>query len=516
MRPVNGTPLFRLYAQRRRHHLERLDAAAAQARELRRLVTQARLTRFGRDHRFEKIDDISDYQRRVPLRRYEDFLAEYWRQPFPQLTDVTWPGRIPFFALSAGTATGESKTIPVSRAMLRANRRAALDILVWHLANRPQGQPLAGKTLILGGSTALTRLAKGVHGGDLSGIAAKTIPFWARPYILPETRLALLADWDEKLERIAETAIHEPIRVLSGTPSWLLLLFERVLALRGSQGAAFPELELLIHGGVAFAPYADRFADYLRATDAATREVYAASEGFIAVADRGPGEGLRLLPDNGIFFEFVPVEELNAPRPTRHWLGNLETGISYAIVLSSNAGLWSAVIGDTVRFVDRHPPRLLVTGRLSYMMSAFGEHLSGEEIEQAVLESARDLGMQVSDYSMGAEFPSGPGAKGRHTYIIECGRSPPAPEARQALAGRFSAHIDQTLMERNADYREHRRNDVQLDAPRIILVDPGTFANWLRARGRLGGQNKVPRVINDPALFADLKRQVSAAPGDRC
>ncbi|MGC8504620.1 MAG: GH3 family domain-containing protein [Acidithiobacillus sp.] len=515
MRPVNGTPLFRLYAERRRHHLEQLDPAAAQAQELRQLVAQARQTRFGRDHHFEKINNVIDYQRHVPLRRYEDFLAEYWRPFFPVLTDVTWPGRIPFFALSSGTSSGASKAIPVSHAMVRANRRAALDVLVWHLASRPRGQPLAGKTLILGGSTALTRLTTGVYSGDLSGIAAKTIPFWAKPYTLPGSKLALLADWDEKLERIAGAAIHEPIRVLSGTPSWLILLFERILALRGGKGPALPELELLIHGGVAFAPYADRFADYLRATGAATREVYAASEGFIAVADRGPGEGLRLLPDNGIFFEFVPVEELSAPRPTRHWLGNLETGIPYAVVLSSNAGLWSDVIGDTVRFVDRQPPRLLVTGRLSYMMSAFGEHLTGEEIEQAVLEAARRMDMQITDFSMGAEFPSGPDTRGRHTYIIECGRPLPPAAARPALAGRFAAHIDATLMERNADYREHRRNDVQLDAPRVILVDPGTFAHWLRARGRLGGQNKVPRVINDQALFADLKDHVAAVQGDR-
>ncbi|MHB8247840.1 MAG: GH3 family acyl-acid amido synthetase [Acidithiobacillus sp.] len=508
MRLPDGTPLLRLYAERRQRHLEQLDPAAAQAQELRQLIAQARRTRFGHDHHFEKINNVLDYQKRVPLRRYEDFLAEYWRLPFPVLTDVTWPGRIPFFALSSGTTTGATKTIPVSRAMVRANRRAALEVLVWHLASRPHGRPLAGKTLILGGSTALTRLATGVYSGDLSGIAAKTIPFWARPYTLPGTEIALLADWDEKLERIARTAIHEPIRVLSGTPSWLILLFERILALKGDKGPAFPELELLIHGGVAFAPYADRFADYLCATGAATREVYAASEGFIAVADRGPGEGLRLLPDNGIFFEFVPVEELSSPRPTRHWLGNLETGIPYAVVLSSNAGIWSDVIGDTVRFVDRHPPRLLVTGRLSYMMSAFGEHLTGEEIEQAVLEAAQKLEMQIIDFSMGAEFPSGPGAKGRHIYIIECGRPPPAPETRQALAGRFSVHIDDTLMERNADYREHRRNDIQLDVPRVILVDPGTFADWLRGRGRLGGQNKVPRVINDQALFADLKRHV--------
>ncbi len=515
MRPLNGTPLFRLYAERRRRYLEQLDTAAAQAQGLRQLIAQARQTRFGHDHHFEKINDVVDYQRRVPLRRYEDFLAEYWRPIFPMLTNVTWPGRISFFALSSGTASGATKTIPVSRAMVRANRRAALDVLVWHLASRPHGQPLAGKTLILGGSTALTRLAKGVHSGDLSGIAAKTIPFWARPYTMPGSKLALLADWDEKLERIAAAAIHEPIRVLSGTPSWLILLFERILALRGGKGPAFSELELLIHGGVAFAPYADRFADYLRATGAATREVYAASEGFIAVADRDPGEGLRLLADNGIFFEFVPVEELSSPRPTRHWLGNLETGIHYAVVLSTNAGLWSDVIGDTVRFVDRHPPRLLVTGRLSYMMSAFGEHLTGEEIEEAVLEAAQKLKMQVTDFSMGAEFPSSPGAKGRHAYIIECSGPPSPAEARQALAERFAAQIDQTLMEGNADYREHRRGDVQLDAPRVILVDPGTFAHWLRAHGRLGGQNKVPRVINDQALFADLKHHILAVPQDR-
>jgi len=290
---------------------------------------------------------------------------------------------------------------------------------------------------------------------------------------------------------------------LAGVPSWLLILLERARALRGD-GAVnpYPELEMLVHGGVNFEPYRQRFEQLFAGSHAELREVYPASEGFLAAADRGEGEGLRLNLDHGIFYEFVPLEELEAERPTRHWAADLQTGVNYAVVMTTPAGLWSYVLGDTVRFLERDPPRLLVTGRTAYGMSAFGEHLIAEEIERAVAAAAAAIGADVTDYSLGAVHPSGDGeVLGHHRYYLEFAEVP-SPEAVE----RFAATLDERLCALNNDYRDHRSGGVGMGAPEVRVVAPHGFAAWMKARGRLGGQNKVPRIVNDPELFADLER----------
>lgn len=313
------------------------------------------------------------------------------------------------------------------------------------------------------------------------------------------------------MARLVELAPRTDIRAVSGTPSWLLILFDRMAQAhpeRERRAAGYwPNLELLVHGGVNFAPYRQRFEDVLAGSRAELREVYPASEGFVAVADRGPGEGLRLLVDNGIFFEFVPVQTLDGPNPVRHWVGTLETGVDYAVVLSTNAGLWAYILGDTVRFVDRDPPRLLITGRTSYYLSAFGEHVTGEEIEAAVTGAARDIGAAVTDFSVGALYPQRPGELGGHLYIVEFAEALPDPPRLDA----FARAIDSRLCTLNNDYRDHRAAGFGLNPPRIHAVPAGSFAAWMKRRGRLGGQNKVPRVISDPELFQDLRAFTGAA-----
>ncbi len=470
-----------------------MDPAATQRRQLARLVARAAATRFGRDHRFDEILDVADFQRRVPLRTYESMWGEYWRSAFPRLDGVSWPGRTPYFALSSGTTTGRTKYLPITGAMCRSNRRAGLDVLVHHLLARPRSRVFAGKNLMLGGSTALDNLAPGIVAGDLSGIAAKTLPHWARLFTLPDARTAVLADWAKKIERLADIAVSEDIRGLTGTPSWVLELLERVEARRGGDGPAFPHLALFVHGGVSFAPYRRLFARHFAGQDVDLREVYPASEGFVASADREPGLGLRLNLDHGLFFEFVPVEELASASPTRHWLATIETGVNYAIVLSSCAGLFAYVLGDTVRFVERRPPRLVVTGRTSQGLSAFGEHLIVEEIERSVAGAAALVGADVVDFAAGAIFSPRP----RHVFVIEF--------AQDSVDGdRFGAALDAALAGGNDDYRSHRTAGVGLDAPEIRLLPSGGFAAWMKRRGKLGGQNKVPRTIADPALWQDL------------
>jgi hypothetical protein len=496
--------LVRALAAARTLRLDAVDFGHRQKRLLLRLVRAAAGTRFGRAHGFASIRTLADFRKAVPLRTYEDCWREYWSGPFPVLEDVSWPGRIPFFALTSGTTTGRTKYIPLSMQMLRANRRASIDALAFHFRARPRSQILGGRTLMLGGSTALSELAPGVRSGDLSGIVAATAPRWVRPLLLPERDLALLENWEEKLERIASLCLDQDIRVLTGTPSWLLILIDRILALRTQRGdprPAFPKLELLIHGGVNFAPYRRRFEELLAASAPDFREVYPASEGFFAAADHGVEAGLRLNLEHGVFFEFVPVEELSSATPTRHWVGDAQPGVNYALVVSTCAGLWSYLVGDTVRLVSQLPPRVLITGRTSYSISAFGEHLIGEEIEAAVSVAAAQIGADIADYAMGALFPGPTAPRGRHIYYVEFGQ----PVAGERLAT-FARLLDRELCSRNDDYRAHRSSGPGMGAPQVVSLIAGSFAAWMRAQGRLGGQHKVARVIHDRDILGDLDR----------
>jgi hypothetical protein len=506
---LDATPLLKLYA---RHRLKRLAATVpdeVQHRQLLSLLNKARDTRFGEDHSFAAIRQVADFQRRVPLRHYEDLREHYWQKDFPILVNCTWPGKIPFFAVTSGTTTGVTKYIPVSHAMNLANRNAALDLLVHHIDNRPHSRLLGGRNFLLGGSTDLVPLTPGVYSGDLSGIAAKVAPWWARLRYYPPRKLETIQDWEQKIQAYAVNSIRKDIRSVNGIPSWMLIFFDKLAEQQPESQRQlctyWPNLELVVHGGISFDPYRQRFKELLAGSHAETREAYAASEGFIAVADKGDGEGLRLILDNGLFFEFVPLEELNTPAPTRHWIADVELNVNYAVVVSSCAGVWACPIGDTVKFVERDPPRILITGRTTYTMSAFGEHLIGEEIEQAIAVAAQTINVNVTDYAMGALFPQREGELGRHLYIVEFVEKEPTPQAIERFAHALDAH----LCEDNEDYKVHRQGNYGLAAPQVQTVPKGKFAAWMKRRGQLGGQHKVPRIINDEELFRDLKNFVA-------
>jgi hypothetical protein len=474
-----------------------------------RLVNTARGTRFGRDHGFANIRSVQDFQARVPLRNYEAFWRHYWKPVFPIVCDSTWPGTVPYFAVTSGTTTGVTKYIPCTEPMIASNIRAGADLLTFHVLNRPRSRVLGGLNFMLGGSTRLEPLAPRVQAGDLSGILAGRIPWWAKGRHFPPGSIGAIADWEARIEAIAEAAMGADLRTIGGTPSWLLILFDRFAALRPHSdrrlAAFFPNLELLVHGGVNFAPYRPMFKDLLQGSHAETREVYPASEGFMAVADRGDGEGLRLILDTGLFFEFVPVEELESPAPTRHWIDTIQKDVNYAVALSTCAGLWAYILGDTVRLVDLDPPRVLITGRTSYMLSPFGEHLIAEEIETAVAHAAEAIGAGVNDYAVGALFPRTEGDLGRHLFIVEF--------AEERIDDRrletFTRVLDRSLADLNSDYRTHRR--YAMKGPKVHALRPGTFAAWMKSRGQLGAQHKVPRIINDQDLFASLRAFVGAA-----
>lgn len=499
---IDATPLLRGYAKLRAARLARTTAAQQQRRQLMRLVRAARGTQFGRDHDFAGIASVADFQSRVPLRRFEDFHARYFASSFPVLTDVTWPGTVPYFAVSSGTSSGRTKHIPVSRAMLRSNARAGTDLLAHHAVRRPQSHILGGKSFMLGGSVAMTELGHGIRAGDLSGIARLENPRWSGPFVFPSVEEALEGDWERKIDRLARLSLDEPIRCIAGTPSWLLLFFERLSAITGGGHdvrAFYPALDLMVYGGMSFRPYEPLFARWFPQGEVDWREVYSASEGFVASADRGVGEGMRLNTDIGLFFEFVPVDELDSAQPTRHWLGSAPPDGEYALVLSTCAGLWAYIVGDLVRLETTDVPRVWVTGRTSYDLSAFGEHLSGAELETALIAASEAVGRCLLEFSVTPLYP-GPGrASGRHLFAVEL--SAPCDGAD---AMRFAHVLDAALCAQNEDYAVHRTGNYQLEAPDVALLPAGAFREWMRRRGKLGGQNKVPRVVMDGAVRDDL------------
>ena len=502
------TPLFRLYARQRVKKMNDLDPVAAQENLLRGMVDFASMTEFGLSHDFAAIRTIADYQHAVGLRRYEDFWLEFWEAQFPVIEDCTWPGRIPFFALTSGTTMGPTKYIPFTKEMMLANSRAGLDLLALHVTSNPNSSLFSGKSLMLGGSSDLSELAPGVYSGDLSGIVAQNLPLWVRPWSQPSRSIALMNDWEKKITILAEQALRQRITSISGVPSWLNLLFAKMAEQKGTQDICLaellPDLQLLIHGGISFAPYRHQYEDYLVDSSAEMREVYAASEGFIGIADEKYNEGLRLCLEHGLFYEFVPVAEIDSENPTRHWIDTIETDINYAVVVSSCAGLWSFIIGDTVRFVDRTPPRLLVTGRLSYSLSVFGEHLIGEEIETAIARAAASTKRHVTEFSVSADVSSDAQSQGQHIFLAEFSHGTLSTEERS----HFISVLDDELCNQNADYHAHRADGFGLQVPQLICAKPGAFEAWMKDRGKLGGQHKVPRVILDNELFQSLQQFV--------
>ncbi|HMO01646.1 MAG TPA: GH3 auxin-responsive promoter family protein [Oligoflexia bacterium] len=500
----NLTPLLKTYTWQRTKKINSQDPALVQECQLKKLLSIASQTEFGKLHDFKKISTIKEYQSVVPLRRYEDFWRDFWQSSFPRISGISWPTPIKYFAVSSGTSSGRTKYIPISREMLDSNKQAGLDLLTHHLNNKPQSQIFGGKSFFLGGSTDLAVEAEGIVSGDLSGIAVKNLPWWARLRYYPPAELALLKNWEEKIEKLASGSLQEDIRMISGVPSWLLIFFKKVFEFKKASpklANCYPNLELLVHGGVNFANYQKTFHSLLEGSNAELREVYPASEGFIAIADRGPGEGLRLILDHGIFFEFVPLEELEKSNPTRHWLGNIQKEINYAVILTTCAGLWSYILGDTVKFIDLNPPRLLITGRTSYYLSAFGEHLTGDEIEKAISLAADAINKEVAEFSVTPVYPAKEGEKGGHLFIVEFRDSLPSKEEIVA----FESELLKKLCTLNEDYEAHYANGFGLKAPVVKITASGSFNTWMKNRGKLGGQNKVPRVILDQELWRSLE-----------
>ena len=487
------------FACRRTLFLDHLDSAAVQERTLLRLVRHARDTQFGIEHDFARMRTVADFQARVPLYQYEDYWNGYWKTAYPHLDNITWPGWVPYYALSSGTTSGATKYIPVSREMLSSNRKAAFTTLALYRHLYPHEPLFNGRVFFLGGSTELQHLPDGSRAGDLSAISAIEVLGLLRPYTFPPLSLTAISDWETKVRRLAEESVRLPITVLSGVPAWMLVLFDHMNRITGkaSIGEIWPELRVLIHGGTKFEPYRDLFRKEIGSDRVRFLEVYPCSEGFVATEDPRYNM-LRLVPDHGIFFEFVPVDELDRDRPTRHTLRTVEPGVQYAVVMTTCAGLWSYIVGDTIAFEQREPPLLRFTGRTKYFLSAFGEHLISEEIEQAVAEAANRTGASVQEFHVGPVFPTDPRQPGHHRYLVEFSR---LPEDVQ----RFAGEIDTALARLNEDYRAHRTGDLSMGGPEVVQVKTGGFLAWMLAHGKRPPQHKVPRMDNTGTLTESMR-----------
>lgn len=488
------------FAHHRTLALDRMDVAQVQHNTLLRLVRHARQTKFGRDHDFARITSVADYQARVPVREYEYFWSTYWKDVYPRLDDVTWPGKIPYFALSSGTTSGATKYIPVSYEMVRSNKKTAFTTIALFKHANPSVKLFTGKFFFLGGSTDLRKQADGSLAGDLSGIAAREVQDFLRPYVFPPYEYTLITDWNEKVNRFAEMSAREPITAISGIPAWMQRLFDKLKQVTGKKTVAeiWPDLRLVIHGGTKFDPFRELFIKEIGSDQVKFCEVYPASEGFIATED--PRYGLlRVVPDHDVFFEFVPVDELNQDRPTRHTLANIELGVQYAVVLTTCAGVWSYLIGDTVAFERKNPPLIRFTGRTKYFLSAFGEHLISEEVERAVAFACHQCGVFQLDFHVGPIFSADPARPGHHLYLVEFADTLPD-------LSRFARAIDEELSRINEDYAPHRVGDLAMLMPQVRAVKRGGFDEWMKARGKYGGQNKVPRMDNSGQMTLDLIR----------
>lgn len=501
---INLTAIAKYYFKFRFYQLKKQNVQAIQQRQLFKLLTQAQSTTFGRQYNFKDIKTVEDYQRLVPLRNYDDFWNEFWSKSFPELTDCTWPGKIEFFALSSGTTTDKLKYIPVSTAMRKSNAKASLDLFCHHFSNNPQSNLLAGKGFMFAGLSGVTEVSNGVFTGALPAILAKTIPPWLKPWYFPSSTLNLIhiKSFNEKISQLIPLSLKEDIHSLSSFPSWLLILFRKLEESNNSEkdfriSDYYPNLEMIVHGGTSITPYLKQFSKFLEGSHCELREIYPSSEGFIAIADRNLGEGLRLICDHNIFYEFVPIDELDHENPSCYWLGNVEIGIHYALVISTCSGLWRYILGDIIKFVDLNPPRLLIVGRTYSTLSIAGEHLIEEEICHAISIASEAIKATVIDFTVGLFHPQEIKERGRYIYIIEF-QKPPKPENLI----HFSQIVDETLCDSNAMYKNIKLGHYGLDMPEIIIAAPNTFNHWLEAKQK----HKVPHIIADTEKFSDFLR----------
>lgn len=464
---------------------------------LQNLIQKAKQTEIGKQYDFSTIKSYQEFAYRVPVTTYEDNQERIERARKGE-SNIFWPTPIKWFAKSSGTTNAKSKFIPVSSDSLEdCHYAASKDLLCMYLNNNPDSQLFVGKGLRLGGSKELYQ-ENGTVFGDLSAILIDNMPFWAEFSSTPKNEISLMADWETKMQAIVNETIQESVTSLAGVPSWMLVLLNNVLETTGKDNLfdIWPNLEVYFHGGVSFDPYIEQYNKILPKADFRYYEIYNASEGFFAIQDRNANKELLLMLDYGIFYEFIPMETYGTGKETIIPLAEVEQGKNYAIIITTNAGLWRYKIGDTVRFTSIAPHRIKVTGRTKHHINVFGEELIIENAEAALRKASAITNTEVVDYTAAPIFMEGK-KKGAHEWIIEF-KTPPKDFTQ------FTNVFDNALKEVNSDYEAKRYNNTTLNGPKIHCAREKLFYDWLKGNGKLGGQHKVPRLSNSRDYLEEL------------
>ena len=481
--------LLKPYAHYVRRHVGKMAgrSVAAQQEIMRDLVRTARDTAFGKDHDFAGINTYEDFKARVPIGDYEAFKS-YADRIRDGESDVSWVNKPKYFAKTSGTTSGV-KYIPLTKQSIPNHFGTARNALFNYIAETGKSKWLNGTMIFLSGSPEMSD-TNGIMTGRLSGIVNHQVPAWLRTNQLPSYETNCIEDWETKLERIVDETIDADMRLISGIPPWVQMYYERLLQRSGKSTILelFPNLEMFVYGGVNFEPYRQSL-EQLVGGRIPSVETYPASEGFIAFQDSQTEKGLLLNADSGIFFEFIPAGEIFDDNPTRLQLSEVETGVNYAIILNTNAGLWGYNIGDTVEFVSVEPYRLLVTGRIKHFISAFGEHVIGKEVEMAMHEAAEKHGVRVTEFTVAPQVSPPEGGLPYHEWLVEFA-TPPAD------AKAFANDLDAAMVKQNIYYKDLIAGAI-LRPLVVVATKPDAFRNYMKSQGKLGGQNKVPRLSND-------------------
>lgn len=458
-----------------------------------KLISTAKNTEFGKKYDFDSIKTTSDFQTRIPLANYET-LFPYIERLMKGEQQLLWPSDIKWFAKSSGTTAARSKFIPVSQEALDdCHYKGGKDMISIYVNNHPDTKVFAGKTLAIGGSHQINTLDENSNSryGDVSAVIMKNLPFWAQMTRTPSLETALMENWDEKVKKMAKETAGENVTNITGIPTYTIVLIEQILKDTGAANIleVWPNLELFVHGAVAFTPYRELFKKLIPSPEMRYLETYNATEGFFGIQDQPGSDEMLLMLDYGIFYEFIPMEYYQEENPKVIGLEQVELGKSYALVISTNAGLWRYVIGDTVKFTSLAPYRIKISGRTKHFINAFGEEVVIENAEKAIARACEMTNATIDNFTAGPQY-YGESNKGCHEWIIEFSQEPDSLQT-------FAQVLDDTLRENNSDYDAKRNKDLALKAPKIHNAPKGTFYQWMKKRGKLGGQNKVPRLANN-------------------
>jgi hypothetical protein len=471
---------------------------------LRHLLKRSRNTEWGKKYNYKNITSTSEYAEQVPLTDYEE-LKTWIERMISGEKNVLWPGKTKWFAKSSGTTSDKSKYIPVSKESLqKCHFKASIDVFAHYIKSNPDSNFFKGKNLTLGGSHKVSHLSKKTRTGDLSAVLLHNLPFLTRFKNTPPSEIALIPDFEEKMDKIIKSTIKENITSLAGVPSWFLVLIKRILEVTGKNNLleVWPNLEVFVHGGINFEPYREQYEKLIPNPKMRYINTYNASEGFFGVQNDPATDDMLLMLDNGIYFEFIRMDEFFTKDKKAVNLSEVETGVNYALVISTNGGLWRYIIGDTVEFTSTYPFKFRITGRTKHYINAFGEELIIDNAMKGLDSTCKKTGAIISEFSAGPVF-MGTENKGCHQWIIEFEKEPDDLET-------FSEILDKELQAVNSDYEAKRYKDITLTRLEIVNAPQGTFYEWMKTRGKIGGQNKIPRLSNNRQYLDSLLDVIEA------